>query len=284
MSHNISVLIDQFVAIYEPLVELQAQLSHAIQESVDYPFWSFFSDRESVANFVSLLDYEDADNSDSTKTLPALVALSIDSCKLIPLINEKRTELAIFLRVLDEDRRTSPYAGVTLSKFLLSRLHLGRLNRRALVRRYIELDCMPTSVRYLWANTRSIRKMTAKKAVQSATNLMLEPGSKQRLLALSLERSLLDNLDPEETVARVNHDAPQPRASMVLKGKRVMGKTAMMPIFYPWEKGESEPVLVPLTEFKQDGQRLKRSDQILDDKPFAPISKIHRYKTISKIS
>lgn len=275
MSTDFTQLVDEFAAIYDPLVDLQEQVAQAIEADVEYPLWSFSGGREKVANFVVSLDYEDDDNANSTKTLPALVALPAEYCRLIHLINEKRTALATLLKEMDKE---STFEGVKRSKYLLAKLQLRRLNRRALLRHYVELNDAPDSVRYMWAQTRSVRKMTAEKAVKSVAALIMDVSTTEMKQALLAEHSKLSGLNPGEIVARVNVNAPQPRANMVINGKRVLGKTAMMPIFYPWKKGDPIPKLIPLTESKPDSERLKRSDEIIEEVAFTPISKFHRYK------
>lgn len=275
MTIDFTQLVDKFAAIYDPLVDMQEQVAQAIEADVEHPLWTFSGDRETVARFVTSLDYEDDDTANSTKTLPALVALPAEYCRLIPLINEKRAALVVLLREMDKE---STFEGVKRSKYLLAKLQLRRLNRRALTRKYVELVHAPDSVRYMWARTRSVRKMTAEEAVSSVSTLISAAGTPVMQQALLAEYAKLSGLDPKEIVARVNIDSPQPRASMVVMGKRVMGKTAMMPIFYPWAKGDPIPKLVPLTESKLDTGRLKRSDEIIEEVAFTPISKFHRYK------
>lgn len=277
MSDSLARLVTKFNQIYEPLRSLNEQLAQSIVDNHYHPLWAYGeASREQIADFILNLEYQaDDGEAGSTTFLPALVGLPAETCALVDQINTLRTELVEFLR--EADKESTP-EGISLSKFLLDKVQLRRLNRKATARQFRVLPTKPDAVSFMWTQPASIKKLTKEEALGVAARRINKHNDSEQRDKLLSEQRLLERLNDGEFVARVYRPDIHPRVNTIIDRKRMPVKTALMPLFYPARANESLPDLAPLPELKTLKKRLKRSDTLLEQEPYAPLLNIYRYK------
>lgn len=275
---EMSELVDKFKSIYDELVDAQHGIAEFIREQSEYPYWAHLdASRDSVASFIEDLEYrDDTVEAGSTTIMPAVIGIPESMCADVSLANAKRTQLVELLRDLDKETTDS---GISMSKYLLSTVHLPRLNRKSVARHYQVLDMKPDSISYTWSKSITTQKMDVAAAIQCVSRLIGKSRDKDRQLALYQDKDKLMKLSPDEIVARVYRPTPQPKCNIILNGKREGVKTAHLPIFYPAHKEDSLPIVIPLATAPDERPRLKRSDARLEDMPYAPSVRVYRYRT-----
>ena len=157
----------------------------------------------------------------------------------------------------------------TLRKIGLSRLHLKQCYRL--------IPCLakrPESISWTWANTRAITRIS----VQEALMLLLKQGNDAGIL---LQINKLNALAQDEPLAIVQTLAPHLRANIVTEENGLLMRSMVkgsVPLFYPPDSSFSLPnIKKPLEKTIQDRQRMVRSDVRLEQNPFLPAIRAHRY-------
>jgi len=277
MTYELSALIDRFNRIYEPLTVLNEQVADAIVDNPNHPLWVYGDvDRKALGSFICDLEYLDDDAAGgSTTYLPAVVGLPAENCAMMVTINDLRTQLVELLKEADGN---SSSEGIQLSKYILDKVHLRRLNRKATLRQFIVLQDTPQSISFMWSKptvNKRLTKQQAENVVAWHINKHDDSDIREKLL---YEQKLIALLPDDEVVAKVYMAPIHPRANIIINNKRMPVKAALMPLFYPANANDPLPDISPLPAIKVLKKRLKRSDTLLEQEPYAPIVKIHRYK------
>lgn len=160
-------------------------------------------------------------------------------------------------------------AAQTLKSAGLARLHLKQCYRKIPI-----LSRAPQKISWTWAHTRSIKKITHKKAQE-----MLE--KKGSDIGIQLQMEKLNTISPYESLAIVQDLAPHLRANIVFteegKVQRKMIK-GPLPILFPCQTQTPFPQFTPPTpKCDKDLNRMIRSDVRLDPVVFLPAIRAHRY-------
>jgi len=277
MTYELSALIDRFNRIYEPLTVLNEQVADAIVDNSNHPLWVYGDvDRKVLGSFICGLEYLDDDAAGgSTTYLPAVVGLPVENCAMMVTINDLRTQLVELLKEADGN---SSSEGIQLSKYILDKVHLRRLNRKATLRQFIVLQDTPQSISFMWSKptvNKRLTKQQAENVVAWHINKHDDSDIREKLL---YEQKLIALLPDDEVVAKVYMAPIHPRVNIIINNKRMPVKAALMPLFYPANANDPLPDISPLPAIKVLKKRLKRSDTLLEQEPYAPIVKIHRYK------
>jgi len=277
MTYELSALIDRFNRIYEPLTVLNEQVADAIVDNPNHPLWVYGDvDRKALGSFICDLEYLDDDAAGgSTTYLPAVVGLPAENCAMMVTINDLRTQLVELLKEADGN---SSSEGIQLSKYILDKVHLRRLNRKATLRQFIVLQDTPQSISFMWSKptvNKRLTKQQAENVVAWHINKHDDSDIREKLL---YEQKLIALLPDDEVVAKVYMAPIHPRVNIIINNKRMPVKAALMPLFYPANANDPLPDISPLPAIKVLKKRLKRSDTLLEQEPYAPIVKIHRYK------
>lgn len=244
-------------------------------------YWAFGdADRETVASFILDLEYRDDEaEGGSTTSLPAAIPLPPALCRHVSLANAYRTELVTFLRDMDKQYTDG---GLPLSKYLLEKVQLRRLNRKAVARQYQVLETKPQSISFMWSKSTSIIKLDRDKAVAVVNRRINKETDNKTLLSLIEEKERLLKLPEDEILARVYTPTPQPKVNIIIDDERMPVKTAHLPLFFPAEIYEALPVIIPPGPQFDARPRLKRSDTLLENEPLCPLTRIYRYKPLKK--
>lgn len=269
-------LVTQMNAILAKLNAEQQRISdYLLQE--EPPFWAFEdASRETVASFITDLEYrDDKAEGGSTTSLPAAIPLHEKLCRHVELANEFRTELVEFLREMDKQYTDG---GLSLSKYLMEKVQLRRLNRKAVARQYLVLDRMPQSISFMWSKSTTTQKLARDQAVAVVNRRINSEIDKNTLLLLIEEKEQLLKLPDDEILARVYTPTPQPKVNIIIDNERMPVKTAHLPLFYPAEPNEPLPVIIPPGPQFAERPRLKRNDTRLESEPLCPLTRIYRYK------
>jgi hypothetical protein len=268
---------DKLNEIYRPLVDLNEKLADAVIDNTDHPLWVYEGvSREKISEFVQSLEYQDdTAEGGSTTYLPAVIGVPEAVCSIVVAINTLRSQVAALLKEADKERTPED---IRLSLYLLDKLQLRRLNRKATARQFVVLDATPQAISFMWNQpviTKRLSKEEALTAVKKQINKYNDSEIRNKLL---VEERLIEILPDEEVVARVYRPTIQPRVNLILHHKRMPVRTALMPLFYPAKAGDALPELSPLPKSKVISKRIKRSDALIQSEPYAPMMRIHRYK------
>jgi len=162
------------------------------------------------------------------------------------------------------------YTATALEAAGLSRLHLKQCYRQIPI-----LDKRPLKVSWSWANTRSIKKISKKDAIE----LLNKKGDD---LGIQSQISKVHAMSAGECIAIVQELAPHLRTNIVYPGvdevDRVMMKGSL-PLLYPAQFGEELPVIIPPKPIKL-GERQTRSDMKIDPEVYLPAIRGHRYISV----
>lgn len=182
-------------------------------------------------------------------------------------INIRENHLAKGIQAILSKRPSS--TSTALNTLGLSRLHLKQCYRQIPI-----LNEAPKKITWTWAHTRSIKKITAEKAIE-----ML--GKKGQSTNIELQIKKCQGLSPSEPLAIIQELAPHLRANIVIESsaqtKRLMVK-GPLPIFFPAESCTPCPDFKPPKE-KQDKNknRMIRNDVRIEAEVFLPAIRAHRY-------
>lgn len=277
LTPELMTLVDRFEKLYFPLRDLQFAVADFVRGDNDYPFWSHMAaERDEVAMHIEALEYLDDDtDAGGTTSMPAVLGVPYGMLDDVRKINAMREQLSQFLR--DTDKETTP-EGVPLSKYLLDKAGLRRFNRNVVRRMFRVFDEKPDSISFLWVQSTTIRKLSRDEAISVAARKINKQHDRSVIKALEDEQSKLLNLPEDAELARLYLPTPQPKANLVIKGRRVLPQTvAHLPIFYPASEGDALPQIIPLPEKWQPKARIRRSDAIIEELPLCPLLNIYRY-------
>lgn len=159
-----------------------------------------------------------------------------------------------------------------LKKSGLARLHLKQCYRKIPI-----LEAPPISIRWTWAHTRSIKRITVAQAFEKLS----QRGKKNQELGIQLQLKKLATLSQNTPLAIVQELAPHLRTNIVLNNPdgdktRLMIKGSV-PIFYPADLNTPLPLFKPPSLKCDKHNREIRSDVQLDPVPLLPSIRAHQY-------
>lgn len=251
------------------------------------------SDRNICIAALTRLEFFDEQPAAETLVLPGLVGSSSDTLLATNAVNTAKDALkdsVLTLRRLNIDIDRDPALNAALQQELtarpplvneaLRRYGLRRLALKQCYRHIPVLSARPKSLRWTWARTRAITRITVSQAEQMLSQL----GD-----GLHIQRQLLrlTELPKSEVLAQVQDCAPHLRANVVyetpLGATRAVRQmiNAPLPVLFPAEPGE--PLPLGWEDFKlsvdrnEKPNRKRRNDQRLDPEPFLPAIRVHRY-------
>lgn len=160
-------------------------------------------------------------------------------------------------------------SSITLKKMGLSRLHLKQCYRKIPI-----LSNPPEKIRWTWANTRSIKKITVKEAHEMLRKKGKDMGIERQLQKLSY-------LPENAPLAIVQDLAPHLRANILFHVEKTPQRLMIkgpLPFFFPAETQTPFPDFkAPPAKSGRNENRSIRSDVKLDPHPFLPAIRAHRY-------
>jgi len=276
---------------FDVLWESLDLLARKLEADAHLPTWvqvgdkQFTSSRSEAIGLYQQLEYVNEQAPRETIVLPGLMAAMPETIEQAVEVNNAKLafkqavleakshlkqsdlpKLHLFLQSVETDRNVR--VREALSRAGLSRLHLKQCYRMIPV-----LEAQPKKVSWTWTHTSSVRKVSQEAARQSLLKKPLDTG-----VRMQLDR--LTKLAPGESLAVVQTLSPHCCANLVfdrLEKPRRMVKSPV-PILYPYDASISTPIVVPpTTQRAQNPERQKRADRKIEEDPYLPAIRAHRY-------
>jgi len=271
------------------LIAVQAEVSGWLAEQRNFPISlqtveAGKDPRQAIADFISLVVYaNDEMEAGDTINCIGLCGTNLETLQGLERITLARKAVQKILMAMDKHRMTENKEVITLSKKALAKLGYARFNRRQAKRAFFYFDHRLDSVSFTWARSRQVvaisvvhAKTILDKRFQDANDLIAQE-------SWHAQRLLLDSLSSDEPLVQVAPPAVHPRANITWydeKGdfKRQV-KVAVSPIFYLASENASLPRIRPLVGDKDEpALRLRRNDVQIEDDPYIPSIRVHRYQ------
>ncbi len=248
-----------------------------MQETLPRPF---------IVQFLKQLEYFDEQEPREIIVCPGFFAASAKTIQLIHELNAAKDDFKASMIALKGQRidfkkanfeaehaalvRKRPQStAYPLTKMGLARLHLKQCYRKIPVLPYV-----PKKISWTWANTRSIKRISA----LDARHMLERKKQDQGILA---QLNALSHLSPSEPLAIVQELAPHLRANLLFNDKapiqRMMVK-GPVPLVYEADASVPPPHIVPIKPKQgKNAQRIVRKDAQIDPNVFLPAIRAHRY-------
>lgn len=266
-----SVLRIDVLNAFEGLQQAFQALSQAVLEDATLPTWiqeascsSNTVARQFALTQMGLFEYLEHQEPRETVLCVGLIGSSPKTLQIVHHFNEaklafKKAILALRVAKIDP-----------LKKMGFARLHLKQCYRTIPL-----LRKNPNKIRWTWAHTRAIQRITVGEAI-----LLLEKKGSDEGILQQIRRC--SQLSPQTPLAIVQELAPHLRANIVYGDKETGYERQMikapLPIFFPANK------ITPLPDYKaskmkelKNEARVIRADTKIDPTPFLPAIRAHRY-------
>ncbi len=279
------------ISTYDKLMHQCHDLSQSIQQA-QRPIWVPLSDEEQ-ANGLSMARkageayadvwYQNGQDGRETRSCFGLVGASDAQLQQARQINQLKDQLksqvnalkqkdnARWLEVKGELNKRHDHLRSTLHFAGLARLHLKQAWRHIPI-----LEHTPKRVGFNWYSSgRSIQKISIEQAQKALEKLDVDSPH------IQLQLGTLGQLRPNTPLAKVQKLAPVMRANVFfaegVSPDRLAMNVSLPILFKPNEKGglpeHNQPPLSP----PESRQRAVRNDRKIEDEPFLPSIRVHRY-------
>lgn len=241
--------------------------------------------RVKAVHLYHTLWYEDGQDGRETLTCPGIIGASeatLSAARVCNVVKNNFKEAVLSLKALskadtnslmmDLQRRNEEVA------ISMKRIGAARLNLKQAYRRIPVLDRRPQKIGFTWSRQgRTIQRTSVAEARR-----LLERRSDSQQLRMELQR--LAQISEDEVLARIRGVCPHLRANLVFENpdgtdgaaRRLI--QAPLPILVPLKPGQSLPDFVPIAPQPSGSLRLQRSDVRIEEEPFLPSIRIHRYR------
>jgi hypothetical protein len=284
---NVSQIIESF--------DLIVKSSQFLSESLDShqnPLWLPLTPNEvelgvsplkKAQNFYQDFWYQNGQDGRETRSCFGLISANEEQIQKAIEINEHKETFKKQVKLFQTQNKQAwnEFKGQLAQRHshLRDSLHLSGLTRLHLKQTWRcipVIERTPSRVGFNWYNSgRSIQKITVEQAQQALLNL------DQSSDHIQTQLSVLSHLPPHTPLAKVQNLAPTMRANLFYQDDALPNRQAMnisLPILFkagPENKlpSHNEPSLTaPTTR-----QRAIRSDRKIEDEPFLPSIRVHRY-------
>lgn len=278
---------------FETLLARIDAFSAALRQDHALPVWVSRTDEELAENqdmrakaiqVYRALWYQDSQDGRATLTCPGIVGASAATLVAAHACNAAKEQFKTAVLALKElDRAETRSAMADLHQrwesvaIAMRRMGAARLNLKQAYRHAPLLERRPLKIGFTWSRQGRVIQRTS---VATARRLL-----EQRVSTPSIQRELqqLAELSPDEMLARVRSVCPHLRANIVFP-QDATGQTprrlmqAPLPILTPLRPGEPLPEFVAVAPFPPLQPRLRRADVRIEDEPFLPSIRVHRYR------
>ncbi|HXH02682.1 MAG TPA: hypothetical protein VNN09_05110 [Candidatus Competibacteraceae bacterium] len=276
---------------FESLLRALDAFCAAVRADAAYPIWVARGDdelaagldmRQKALQLYSALWYEDGQDGRDTLTCPGIVGGSPATLAAADACNAakdafKQAVLALkglhknqADELLQELHRRNQEVALSMR-----RMGAARLNLKQAYRHIPLLPRKPLKVGFTWSKQgRTIQRIS----VDEARHL-LERRSPTAQTQSDLLR--LAEIPRDEMLVRVRSVCPHLRANVVFRERDALQRKliqAPLPILVPLRPGEPLPDYVPISSEPSGHQRLQRSDVRIEETPFLPTIRVHRYR------
>lgn len=242
--------------------------------------WHGPSSQVGLDSALNDLWYQEDQDGRETRLYPGLVSLNRQQLTYATEINLLKDQIRQTVQQLKE-AEDSQWREVQLKlaqrhRVLhehLSRDGLNRLHLKQLFRHIPIVVTRPEKVGFSWYTSgRSIKKISKAEALA----MLLKLNTEAAHIKIQLER--LSSVSDSEPLARVQRQAPVLRANLVFPDRKRKSMNVSLPLMFPSEGKQDLPDFnVPLPTPPADRSRLQRSDNKLEEEPFLPSIRVHRY-------
>ncbi len=227
--------------------------------------------------------YEDSQDGRETLTCPGIVGASLDTLATAQACNAAKDEFKVAVLALKALGRLETNGAMAdlhqrweTVAVAMRRMGAARLNLKQAYRHIPLLERRPLKIGFTWSKQGRVIQRTS---VAEARRL-LEQRVETPQVQLELQR--LVELGGDEPLARVRGVCPHLRANIVFAGlEREVSRRLMqtpLPILVPLRRGERLPEFVAVTPDPPVSPRLRRADVRIEDEPFLPSVRVHRYR------
>ena len=227
--------------------------------------------------------YEDSQDGRETLTCPGIVGASVDTLIAAQVCNAAKDQFktaVLALKTLDRTETHGLMADLhrrwETVAMAMRRLGAARLNLKQAYRHVPLLERRPLKIGFTWSKQGRVIQRTS---VATARRL-LEQRVETPQIRLELQR--LAEIGSSEPLARVRGVCPHLRANIVFaESERVVSRRLMqtpLPVLVPLQHGERLPEFVAVTPEPPVNPRLRRVDVRIEDEPFLPSVRVHRYR------
>lgn len=280
---------------FEQLLARLDALCSAIRQDTDLPAWvssaeAMASDplemRTRAIQIYRALWYEDDQDGRETLTCPGIVGVSLDTLATANACNAAKDAFkaaVLSLKMVDRVEADAMMADLHHRQesvaTAMRRMGAARLNLKQAYRHVPLLECRPLKVGFTWSRQGRVIQRTS----VAAARRLLEQRVETPQIRLELQR--LAEVPNDETLARVRSVCPHLRANIVFTAtdgssvRRRLMQTPL-PILVPLVPGESLPDFVPVLPEPPVNPRLRRADVRIEDEPFLPSVRVHRYRVV----
>lgn len=288
----VTTRITLFTSFDSLLARLDAFCTAVRQDSV-LPVWVSRTEVELAENLDMRLKaiqlyralwYEDSQDGRETLTCPGIVGASLDTLAAAHACNTAKDDFkAAVLALKALGRVETKGAMADLHRrwetvaVAMRRMGAARLNLKQAYRHVPLLERRPLKIGFTWSKQGRVIQRTS---VATARRL-LEQRVETPQVRLELQR--LAEIGADERLARVRGVCPHLRANIVFAepesaevSRRLM--QTPLPILVPLRRGEKLPEFVAVSPEPPVNPRLRRADVRIEDEPFLPSVRVHRYR------
>lgn len=278
---------------FEALLAGLDEFCTAVRHDATLPAWVSRTETELLDNLdmrskaielYRALWYEDHQDGRETLTCPGLVGASPGTMAAAHACNSAKDSFkaaVLALRSLERTEVTAAMADLHRREesvaSAMRRMGAARLNLKQAYRHIPLLDQRPLKVGFTWSKQGRVIQRTY---VAEARRLL-----EQRVETPQIHQELqrLAKIPGDEILARVRSVCPHLRANIVFpapEGSGVLRRLMQtpLPILIPLQRGQSLPEFVPVAPDLLTNPRLRRADVRIEDEPFLPVIRIHRYR------
>ena len=280
---------------FETLLEGLDAFCAAVRHDATLPSWVSRSDSELAGNLDMRLKaiqlyralwYEDCKDGRETLTCPGIVGASSETLIAAHACNAAKDEFKQAVLALKELGRTEANAVMADLHHrqepvaaAMRRMGAARLNLKQAYRHLPLLEQRPLKIGFTWSKQGRVIQRTS---VATARRL-LEQRVETPQINLELQR--LAEVPADEILARVRSVCPHLRANIVFadyKGNGVRRRLMQvpLPVLIPLRRDERLPEFVPVAPEPVASPRLRRADVRIEDEPFLPSVRVHRYRCV----
>ncbi len=267
----------------------------AVRRDVALPSWVSCTDLELAANLDMRLKaiqlyralwYENCQDGRETLTCPGIVGASPETLIAAHACNAAKDDFkqaVLALKALgrveanavmaDLHHRQEPVAAA------MRRMGAARLNLKQAYRHLPLLEQWPLKIGFTWSKQGRVIQRTS----VAAARRLLEQRVETPQIRLELQR--LTEVPADEMLARVRGVCPHLRANIVFADPQGAGvrrrlMQVPLPVLIPLRHDQRLPEFVPVAPKPIASPRLRRADVRIEDEPFLPSIRVHRYRCI----
>lgn len=265
----------------------------AVRHDIALPAWVARTEAEIAANLdvrskaiqtYRALWYEDHQDGRETLTCPGVVGASADTLIAAHACNAAKDSFkaaVLALKVLSRTEIRGAMADLHQRwgsvADALRRMGAARLNLKQAYRHIPLLEQCPIKIGFTWSKQGRVIQRTS----IAAARRLLEQRVETPQVRLDLQR--LELIGGDEWLVRVRSVCPHLRANIVFTNLESSGVSRRLmqvplPILVPLSQGQPLPEFVAVMPEPPASPRLRRADVRIEDEPFLPSIRVHRYR------